>query len=160
MEWLGGGFSRSQLLINYVGFVLMPFVIIGLYAVQRPVIGWNGFAGAMLYGISFIYFAHTSLFSLELSIPDYETLWTRLGAVYTFHGVMMIVGGLVFGVASLRANVLSRIGVSIFILGIGLNLLFGLLPVPDIMQIIGSSFRNVGLIVIGIGLLHHGPPDA
>lgn len=159
MEWLSGGFSQSQLSINYAGFVLMPFVIIGLYAVQRPVIGWAGLAGAVLYGISFIYFAHTSLFSLELSVPDYETLWTRLGYVYTFHGVIMIVGGLMFGVASLRASVLSRIGVTIFILGIAVNLLLGLLPVPDVMRITGSSFRNVGLIVIGIELLLRGTTD-
>ena len=153
MEWFGGGFSQPQLLINYAGFLLMPFVVIALYAIQRPAIGWSGLVGALLYGFSFIYFAHTTLLSIELYIPNYEALWTRLGSVYTFHGVMMIVGGLLFGIASLRAKVLSRIGILVFISGILLNLIVGLLPMPDIVQIIGSTFRNLGLIAIGIDLI-------
>jgi len=153
MELTGGGFSRTQLLINYAGFVLMPFAFIGLYAVQRPAIRWYGLAGAFLYAVSFIYFAHTSLYALELAVPDYETLWQRLGFVYTFHGVMMIAGALLFSIASLRANVISRIGISIFLIGIVLNLTVGLMPVPDVMQIIGSTFRNLGLILIGIRLI-------
>ncbi|MBX7174032.1 MAG: hypothetical protein K1X72_23880 [Pyrinomonadaceae bacterium] len=86
MEWGSGGFSRIQLLINYAGFLPMPFMMIGLYAAQRPKIGWIGLIGAILYGIAFIYFAHTTLLALEESLPNYEILWQKLGAVYTFHG--------------------------------------------------------------------------
>jgi hypothetical protein len=35
----------------------------------------------MLYGVAFIYFAHTTLVALEESIADYESLWRKLGDV-------------------------------------------------------------------------------
>jgi hypothetical protein len=152
IEFIGGGFSRGQLLINYVGFLPMPFVIIGLYAVQRPRIGWLGLAGAILYGISFIYFIHTTLYALEESIPNYEILWGRLGGVYTFHGGLMVAGGLMFGGASLKARVLGRKWVALFMAGVVINLFLSILPVPEILQIAGSTVRNAGLIGMGFEL--------
>ncbi len=44
--------------------------------------------------MAFVYFAHTTLLSLEESLPNYEVLWQKLGSVYTFHGGLMVVGGL------------------------------------------------------------------
>ena len=79
LEWTGGGFSPIQLTINYLGFLPMPFLMIGLYAIQRPKISWLGLIGSVLYGVAFIYFAHTTLYALAESIPDYETLWKKLG---------------------------------------------------------------------------------
>src|ERR1044071_3511608 len=117
MEWCAG-FSPAQLWINYAAFVLMPFMIMGLYAVQRPKIGLIGLAGAVFYGISFIYFTHTTLYAIEGSVAAYETLWNKLGVVYTIHGGLMIAGGLLFGFASLKAKVLWRWAIAIFILGI------------------------------------------
>lgn len=153
MEWSNGGFSQNQLLLNYAGFLPMPFLMIGLYAVQRPKIGWLGLTGAIVYGIAFIYFIHTTLLALEESFPNYEMLWHRLGTVYTFHGGLMVVGGLLFGFASLKAGVLWRKGIILFIFGIFLNLILTFLPLPEIVQIIGSSLRNLGLITIGFGMI-------
>ncbi len=153
LEWTGGGFSRTQLLINYAGFLPMPFLMLGLYAYQRPRIGWIGLIGSVLYGVAFIYFAHTTLIALEESIPNYEILWERLGGVYTFHGVLMVAGGAMFGIDSLKAKVLWRGAVSIFIVGVILNLGIALLPLPDTLQILGSSVRNLGLIAMGVSVI-------
>lgn len=153
MEWSSGGFSRSQLLINYAGFLPMPFLMLGLYAAQRPKIGWLGLTGAIIYGIAFIYFAHTTLYALEESFPNYEMLWHRLGTAYTFHGGLMVTGGLLFGFASLKAGVLWRKAVILFIFGLLLNLLLTFLPLPEILQITGSTIRNTGLIAVGLGLM-------
>lgn len=153
LEWSGSGFSRAQLLINYAGFLPIPFLMLGLYAVQRPKVGWLGLTGALLYGTAFIYFAHTTLISIEMSLPNYVVLWQRLGSVYTFHGGLMVVGGLAFGFSALKAGVLSRTGIILFIFGLLLNLLLALAPLPDIFQTIGSAIRNLGLIGIGLGLL-------
>jgi hypothetical protein len=106
-----------------------------------------------LYGVAFIYFTHTTLSAFEESIPDYETLWQRLGGIYTFHGGLMVVGGVLFGLASLRANVLWRGAVMLFLIGNILNLVLGLLPLPEILQIAGSTVRNLGLMGMGIGLM-------
>lgn len=153
LEWTGGGFSTLQLAVNYAGFLPMPFLMLGLYSAQLPRIGWVGLAGSVLYSVAFIYFSHTTLYALENSIPDYVTLWGRLGWVYTFHGMLMIAGGMLFGVASLRAGVLWRGAVGLFLLGTTLNLAIGLLPLPDIVQTIGSTVRNIGLIGMGVGMI-------
>jgi hypothetical protein len=153
LEWVKGGFSQFQLLINYIGFLPMPFLMLGLYAVQQPKIEWMGLLGSVLYGVAFIYFTHTTLYALEESMPDYETLWKELGGVYTFHGGLMIAGGLLFGLAALRAKVLWRSAVLLFLIGILLNLILGLLPLPEMMQITGSTARNLGLMGMGVGLI-------
>jgi hypothetical protein len=153
LEWTSGGFSRTQLLINYIGFLSIPFLIIGLYAYQRPRIGWVGLIGSVLYGVAFIYFTHTTLIALEGAIPNYEMLLGKLGGVYTFHGELMVAGGTMFGIASLRAKVLCPAAVSLFMVGIILNLGVALLPLPDILQILGSSVRNLGLIAMGVSVI-------
>jgi hypothetical protein len=99
------------------------------------------------------HFAHTTLYALEESIPNYEMLWGKLGGIYTFHGGLMVVGGLLFGLDSLRVGVLSRCAVSLFIVGIILNFGLALLPLPDILQVLGSSVRNLGIIAMGIGII-------
>ncbi|MEZ5343967.1 MAG: hypothetical protein R2681_00295 [Pyrinomonadaceae bacterium] len=153
MEWSIGGYSRIQLLINYMGFVPVPFLILGLYAVQRPKIGLLGLTGSILYGIAFIYFAHTTLFAYEESFANYEALWDRLGNVYTFHGGLMVFGGLLFGFASLKVRVLGQKWIILFIFGLSLNFVLAFLPIPDVIQTIGSLFRNIGMIGIGFGLM-------
>ncbi len=153
LEWTSGGFSRTQLLINYAGFLSIPFLMLGLYAYQRPRIGWDGLIGSVLYGVAFSYFAHTTLIALEEAISNYEMLLGKLGGVYTFHGGLMVAGGTMFGIASLRAKVLWQGAVSLFMVGIILNLGVALLPVPDILQILGSSVRNLGLIAMGVSVI-------
>lgn len=64
--------------------------MVGLYDVQRPKIATLDLIGALLYGVSFVYFAHTTLYVLVENVSDYETLWNRLGKVYTIHGVITI----------------------------------------------------------------------
>jgi hypothetical protein len=158
MEWFAG-FSPAQLWINYAAFVLMPFMIIGLYAVQRPKIGWAGLTGAVLYGISFIYFTHTTLYAIEGSVADYETLWNKLGVVYTVHGGLMVAGGLLFSFASLKAKILWHGAVISFLAGIIINFILGLLPLPDILQTVGSALRNFGLMGMGAGLIATRPNE-
>jgi hypothetical protein len=127
--------------------------MLGLYAYQRPQIGLDGLIGSVLYGIAFIYFAHTTLIALEGAISNYEMLLGKLGGVYTFHGGLMVAGGTMFGIASLRAKVLLRGAVSLFMAGIILNFGVALLPLPDILQILGSSLRNLGLIAMGVSVI-------
>jgi len=153
LEWVSGGFSPPQLWVNYLGFVLIPFLIVGLYAVQRPQAGWGVLTGALLYGIAFVYFSFTTLYALSEHIADYATLWHKLGALYTVHGALMVVGGVLFAIASLRAAVLPRNAVLGFLVGVLLNLVFSFLPVPEEWQTLGSTIRNLGLIGMGAGLL-------
>ena len=157
MEWAQGGFSPVQLWLNYLAFLGIPAVMLGLYAAQRPGISRMGLAGAVLYGCSFIYFAHTTLLALEMHTPTYAELWTRLGTIYTVHGIGMIIGGAGFGWATSRAMILPRWTASLFLGGIALNLLVELLPVPEIWQTAGTLLRNAALVAMGWSLLVSGP---
>lgn len=148
-EWVHGGFFPVQLWLNYLAFLPVPAVMLGLYAAQRPRISRLGLVGALLYGFAFVYFTHTTLLALVLATKTYADLWKHLGAIYTLHGVLMIVGGACFGWASLRAGVLPRWTATTFLLGVSINLLLGVLPAPELLQTIGTAVRNAGLIGMG-----------
>lgn len=153
IEWAQGGFSPAQLWLNYAAFAPLPVLALGLYAAQRPRISRLGLAGALLYGYAFVYFAHTALLCLATGIRTYGALWDRLGAAYTIHGAVMVAGGLVFGFATERARVLPRWAAWAFLLGVGLNLVVALLPVPELLQTAGSALRNAGLAGMGWSLV-------
>jgi hypothetical protein len=149
MEWVHGGFFPAQLWLNVLAFLPVPAVMLGLYAAQRPRISRLGLGGALLYGFAFVYFTHTVLLALALATPTYADLWHHLGAIYTVHGVLMVVGGACFGSASLRAGVLPRWTATTFLLGLSINFGLGLLPAPELLQTIGTAVRNAGLIGMG-----------
>ena len=149
MEWLQGGFSPLQLWLNYLAFVPLSVVVLGLYAAQRPRISRLGLLGALGYGFAFVYFTHTTLLAIALGTPTYEALWAHLGRIYTAHGGLMILGGGAFGWATLRAGVVRRWTALLFLTGLAINLLLALLPAPDLLQILGTTVRNAGLVAMG-----------
>lgn len=155
-EWVQGGFSDWQLWLNYVAFLPMPAVMLGLYVVQRSRASIWAMAGAMVYGFAFIYFAHTTLFALSTHSPDYASLWAELGGTYTVHGGLMVAGGLAFGLATARARVFPAWTAWCFTGGVAANLVLFLLPAPDALQMAGSALRNLGVIGMGWALVRAG----
>jgi hypothetical protein len=153
MEWRQHGFTQAQLLLNYFAFLPMPWLLLGICATVRPRPGWSGVTGALLYGAAFSYFEFTTIFALVEAVPDYETLWNRLGTAYTIHGGLMVLGGLLFAHAAWKSAALPRLAVLAFATGIAANLLLAVLPAPDILQTLGSAIRNGGLIGMGIAIL-------
>lgn len=150
MEWLNGGFTPAQLWLNYAAFLPLPAIMLGLYAVQRPRIAMIGLIGALLYGFAFVYFTHTTLAAIADHVPDYDQLWDQLGMVYTVHGVVMLVGGGAFGYATIRARVFPAWCGWLFLGGLAVNLLVGLLPLLDLLQTLGTTVRNAGLVAMGV----------
>ena len=153
MEWLHGGFSTPQLWLNYIAFLPMPWLLLGIYAVHEPRPGVAGLVGALLYGVAFTYFAHTTLYALSEHVPTYEALWSRLGVLYTAHGAFMVLGGLMFAGSALRQGWLPRGALLLFAAGILCNLVLSLLPAPDMLQTVGSTARNLGLMAMGHAIL-------
>lgn len=153
MEWHQGGFTPLQLWLNYLAFLPMPWLLLGIYAVCADELRAFALAGALLYGVAFTYFAHTTLLALHLQVPGYEALWRQLGSAYTAHGAAMIAGGLVFAWAALRSHVLPKVAVLLFGAGLLVNLGLAATPAPDIMQTIGTAIRNAGLVGMGWALL-------
>ena len=153
LEVFGGGYAASQLWINYLAFLPIPWLMIGLYAFQRPRSSWMSLTGAGFYGTSFIFFAGTTLYALVSKTANYSTLLDELGSIYTFHGGLMVAGGILFGVAVIKARVLPRWTGWLLIIGVSLNLLFRLLAFPDLSQIIGSIVRNIAFVGMGLAIL-------
>lgn len=153
IEWLQGGFSAPQLGLNYAAFLPMPWLLLGLMALHPRRPGASGLVGALLYGASFTYFAHTTLYAWSEQIGDYATLWQRLGAPYTFHGAVMVCGGLLFVGSAWQADWLPRPALGLFLAGLLVNAALGVLPSPEIFHTVGSAARNLGLMAIGYAVL-------
>jgi hypothetical protein len=154
MEWYHNGlFTSAQLWLNYLAFLPMPWLLLGMCAVQQPRSNLLGITGALSYGVAFTYFAHTTLYAISEHVPNYEDLWSHLGSLYTVHGAFMVAGGLMFSWSAFRGRWLPKIPVLLFAAGIAVNLVLALLPGPDILQTIGTAVRNAGLIGMGYALL-------
>lgn len=154
-ELVNGGFTPGMLWLNYVAFLPMPWLLLGIYAVHDVRPPTLGLVGAVLYGAAFTYFAHTTLFALIQRTPTYEELWLALGTAYTVHGALMVIGGLMFAWAMLRAAWLPQGAIWLFALGLLFNLVLAVLPVPDILQTLGTALRNTGLLIVGYAILGH-----
>jgi len=53
LELVSEGFSPAQLSMTYIAFVAIPFVVLGLHAIQQSRGGWLSLIGAVAYGASF-----------------------------------------------------------------------------------------------------------
>ena len=153
MEWLQGGFSSLQLWLNYLAFLPMPWLLLGIYVLRAEKLAPSALVGALLYGAAFSYFIYTTLFALQSQVPNYEALWQHLGFTYTVHGAAMVVGGLLFAWAALRNSALPRLAVGLFAAGLLVNLGLALAPAADIMQTVGTAIRNAGIVGMGYALL-------
>ncbi|HEV8439468.1 MAG TPA: hypothetical protein VGT40_15355 [Methylomirabilota bacterium] len=152
-ELLGHGFSPAQLYVTYAAFVAVPFFILGLHALQGPRAGWLSLIGAVCYATSFIFYAGTAVYAIVAGTPDYETLVSEMGALYTFHGALLVIGGLLFGAAAIRAAVWPRWTGIALIVGVLLSLFLALVRLPDIMQTAASTIRSVAFVGMAVAAL-------
>jgi hypothetical protein len=147
------GFSFYQLVLTYIVFLFIPFVILGLYAVHWPKGGWLGLIGSILYAISFIYFSSTAIYAINAiknGTSNYEIIYKELGAVYFLHGGLMVIGGILFSLSVIRAKIFPAMTGIIIIMGLLINAIVSILPITPMFQVVGSTVRNIGFIVMGI----------
>jgi hypothetical protein len=109
VEVAQGGFTVFRLSLTYAGEAAIPLFVMGLYAVQRPGIGRLGFLGAVTYAYSYVFFTGTVVYALIAGTPNYTVLTKDFGAWMTVHGLIMLAGGLAFGLAVALAGVLPRL---------------------------------------------------
>lgn len=100
-----GHFTTTRLALTYAGEAAIPLFVIGLYAVQRPHIGRLGLFGAAAYAYSYVFFTSTVVYALVARTADYAGVTSAFGAWMVVHGVIMLVGGVAFGIAVVRARV-------------------------------------------------------
>lgn len=158
--------TTSTWTIVHVLTIAMSFFgllgIAGLYARQAHVAGWPGLAGFVLLSLwlllvtGFTFFEAFILPLLATDSPKFAesflgiftgavgeanvgalaTLWTLLGVVY-------ILGGVLFGVATFRAGILSRWAAGLLALGALGSPAFALLPL---------ALAPLAAVPVGVGL--------
>jgi len=149
-----GGFSTFQLVLTYVAEAAIPLFVLGLYAAQRPMIGRLGLAAALAYAYAFVFFTGTVTYALVDHTSDWTALEAAWGPWITVHSVLMVVAGIGFGTAVVRARVLPRwTGVALIA---GMVLLAVTVGAPDAVRTAAAGVRDVAFAGMGASLLRLG----
>ena len=146
-----GGFSDGQLWLTFVAEAAIPVFVIGLYMVQRPQIGRVGQLSAVAYAYSFVFFTGTVVYALADGTSDYNALSHDLRPWMTIHGAIMLLAGLGFGVAVIRATILPRWTAIALMAGVVLVSLSQNLPEGP--QVLAAGIRDLGFAGMGAALL-------
>lgn len=99
----------------------------------------------------YVFFTATVVYAIVHSTTSYAALTADLGAVMTAHGAIMVVAGLGFGVAVVRAGVLPAWA--------GVALMVGVVAValtqsaPESVQLAAAGIRAAGFAGMGLALL-------
>ena len=156
------------------------FGMTGLYTRQAKEAGWLGLAGYLLWSFWLVLFLPFNFFEafilplLATAAPAFaegflgvvtrsagEMNFGSLPALWALSDILFLVGGLVFGIATLRAHILSRWAAAVFTVGIALAPLSALLP--HRLESLVAVPIGLGLASLGWGLSaerHEHAPDA
>jgi hypothetical protein len=146
-----GGFSDGQLWLTLVAEAAIPVFVLGLYVVQRPQIGRLGQLSAVAYAYSFVFFTGTVVYALVHETSNYNDLARELQPWMTLHGAIMVLAGLAFGVAVIRAGVLPRWTAVALMAGVLLVALSQSLPEGP--QVLAAGIRDLAFAGMGVALL-------
>jgi hypothetical protein len=151
IEALQGGFSGSQLGLTLIAEAAIPVFVIALYLVQRPHIGRLGRVSAAAYAYSYVFFTGTVVYALIDGTSDYTALGHDLQPWMVIHGAVMVLAGLGFGGAVIRAKVLPRwTGIALMA---GVVLVSLLQTLPEGPQVLAAAIRDLGFAGMGAALL-------
>jgi hypothetical protein len=140
----------------------------GLYARQVKEAGWLGLAGYLLLSLSWALqfaFVFATAFILPLlatTAPRFVDNLLRsasgpvsgvnlgaLPALYTLVGIGYILGGLLFGIATLRAGILSRWAAGLLVVASALPVAFLL---PSVVALIPPNIQHLAAMPLGVAV--------
>ena len=143
--------------------------VTGIYARQAAAAGWLGLAGYLLLSgwlvlsFAFAVFEAFILPMLATEAPSFAEGYLlfisrsagarALGAftpLWHLADILFMLGSLVFGIATLRANILSRWAAGLFTVGIAVAPTYGLLP--TVLQPLVAVPIGLGLAWLGFAL--------
>src|SRR3569833_2710389 len=162
---LASGTTSTWLIVHLLTLAVSFFGLLGiagLYARQVDEIGWFGLAGFVVFSLwlvlvpGFTFFEALILPLLAVDAPKFASdflgtftgaaVETNLGVLPTLWsliGVLYILGPLLFGVATLRAGILSRWAAGLFGFGAASSVAFALLP---------PALNPLATVPMGLGL--------
>lgn len=156
LEYVQGGFSGPQLILTLVAEAAIPFVVVGLYIAQRPQIGRLGLVSAIGYAYSYVFFTGTVIYALVNGTNDYPALTAKLGTSMTIHGAIMVIAGIGFGLAVIRAGVLPRWSGAA--LAAGVVAVAATQAAPEGVQLVAAGIRAIAFAGMGIALISRRRP--
>jgi Ca2+/Na+ antiporter len=157
IELAQGGFSTPQLALTYAAEAAIPLFVLGLFAIQRPRIGAFGLIAAVTYAYTFVFFTSTVVYALVNHTHDWRELTTQLGAWLTIHSVLMVLAGVAFGAAVIRAQVLPRwTGITLIA---GMVLMAVTVSLPDVTQTMSAAVRDLAFAGMGAAVLRRAQPE-
>jgi len=134
----------------------------GIYARQAEEVGWLGLAGFLLFSLwlvlvpGFTFFEALILPLLATDAPTFaegflgiftgsadQTTFSTLATIWNLLGPLYILGPLLFGIATLRAGILSRWAAGLFGFGAVSSVAFALLP---------TALAPLATVPVGVGL--------
>jgi hypothetical protein len=157
IELAQGDFSTLQLALTYAAEAAIPLFVVGLFALQRPRIGALGLIAAVTYAYTFVFFTSTVVYALVNHTHDWRELTTQLGAWLTIHSVLMVLAGVGFGAAVIRAQVLPRwTGITLIV---GMVLMAVTAGLPDVTQTMAAAVRDLAFVGMGAAVLRRAQPE-
>lgn len=151
IEAAQGGFSDFQLALTLIAELAVPFFVIALYLVQRPAIGRLGLVSSIAYAYAYAFFSYTVIYALTQDVGDYEALSDDLGMSMFLHGVVMVLAGLGFGYATIRARVLPAwTGVALII---GVVTVSATQGAPEGVQVVAAGIRALAFAGMGLAVI-------
>lgn len=152
-------------IVHYVSFVMSVLLLLGitgLYARQVKESGWLGLVGFLLLFLEWVFVGAVDLFEamflpvLATQAPKFAAGFlgifgnyaseVNLGAIPMLNPlsfVLYLLGGVLFGIATLRAGVLSRWAAILLAVGAPSTILFAALP---------HEFERIAAVPVGIAL--------
>jgi hypothetical protein len=158
IEAIQGGFSQGQLWLTFGAEAAIPVFVMALYAFQRPRIGRLGLIGSVAYAYSFVFFTGTVIYALVHETRTYDELAGDLQPWMTIHGAIMVIAGLAFGAAVIRARILPRWTALALMAGVVLVALSQTLPEGP--QLLAAATRDLGFAGMGAALMRTAPLSA
>ncbi|BDX32194.1 hypothetical protein TUM20985_27410 [Mycobacterium antarcticum] len=151
VEVVQGNFSTTRLVLTYLGESTIPLFVLGLFAAQRPRIGWLGLFGATAYAYAYVFFTSTVVYALVEGVVDYRALTASFGPWMTAHGAIMLIGGVAFGIAVVQARVLPR-WTGFCLIG-GVVLVAAASGLPTYTRALAEAGPAIAFIGMGVALL-------
>jgi hypothetical protein len=145
------GFSVSQLWLTLVAEAAIPVFVLGLAKVHGESFGRLGWASAWAYAYSYVFFTGTVVYALVRHTETYAELSRRLGPCMLMHGAVMVVAGIGFGTAVLRARVLPGWTAAALMAGVVLVSLAQTMPTAA--SLAAAAVRDGAFAGMGFALL-------
>jgi hypothetical protein len=151
LEIIQGDFSTFRLALTYAGEATIPLFVLGLYAMRWRQLGRLGLFGALAYAYAYVFFTSTVVYALIAKTRDYKALSEVFGAWMTLHGLVLVVAGVLLGLAVVRSGALPR--------WTGLCLMAGVVLVAaasgfsNVVRTIAAAFPAAAFIGMGLAVL-------